>query len=316
MAEWLVLLLLVPAIVVPVVLLVGFAGCDQLFGIGHFNPGIFLDKPVGKTVNRITLSWSWSDAAPLGFHLERTNPDFSTTPLDVSDPATRSIDDHNNGLNPNTNYSYTVSVVQGDGAFNPTSASAIGTTLAFETTFDETGKFSVDSSPWEGFTLVQRIEAAALMPISRTQVAQVRITLYASSMGDASIDRIFISAPATGGNLYDSAADLTEVPLIVEGDTTPSMPLVVPANRSKTLRGVNYIVQPQSQPLLIAVDFTNSSTTPPPSAVREAVEVAARAVAFWRKGAPEAGRQMRTAGYQPGPAGAPAVYLIGKVEIG
>jgi hypothetical protein len=201
MAEWLILLLLVPAVVVPVVLLVGFAGCDAVLGIGRFGPGIFLDTPVGKTVNRITLSWSWSDPAPQGFHVERTNPDFSKTPLNVPDPATRSIDDHNNGLEPNTNYSYTVSVVQSDGSFNPTSTSAIGTTLAFEATFDETSTFEdptkgQDLGGWADFTLVQRIEAAALGTISRTQVDQVRITLRASNMaGDASIDRIFVSQP-------------------------------------------------------------------------------------------------------------------------
>jgi hypothetical protein len=56
-------------------------------GLGHFDPGIFLDTPVGKTINRITLSWNWSEAAPLGFHLERTNSDFSKTPLDAPDVA-------------------------------------------------------------------------------------------------------------------------------------------------------------------------------------------------------------------------------------
>jgi hypothetical protein len=81
MAEWLILLLLVPAAVMPVVLLVGFAGCDEVLGLTRFPPAVFLDTPVGKTVNRITLSWNWSDPAPQGFHLERTNPDFSKTPL-------------------------------------------------------------------------------------------------------------------------------------------------------------------------------------------------------------------------------------------
>jgi hypothetical protein len=33
MSEWLILLLIVPAVVVPVVLLVGFAGCNQVFGL-------------------------------------------------------------------------------------------------------------------------------------------------------------------------------------------------------------------------------------------------------------------------------------------
>ena len=38
MAEWLILLLLVPAVVVPVVLLVGFAGCDRVFGFETLHP--------------------------------------------------------------------------------------------------------------------------------------------------------------------------------------------------------------------------------------------------------------------------------------
>ena len=42
MAEWLILLLLVPAIVVPVVMLVGFAGCQVLFPVD--------DPPNGEDV--------------------------------------------------------------------------------------------------------------------------------------------------------------------------------------------------------------------------------------------------------------------------
>ena len=42
MTEWLILLLLVPAVVVPVVLLVGFAGCDGVFGLEH----IYTPPPV------------------------------------------------------------------------------------------------------------------------------------------------------------------------------------------------------------------------------------------------------------------------------
>ena len=237
-------------------------------------------------------------------------------------PASPTFDDTGHfpgdtGLEPTTLYQYAVHIVCSNG--QNTSDPVTGTTLGFETTFDETGAFSADSTGWEGFTLVQRIAAAALTPISRTQVKQVRITLYASSTSAAHIDRIFISAPAPPSatnpnpNPYDSAPDLTAVPL-------PNTPLVIPANTFVTLpvtlhgRGVDYVVQPQSQPLLIAVDFTAPPTA---SAVREAVNVPpTRAVAYWRKGAPEAMLQMRSAGYQPGPSGAPAVYLIGKVEIG
>src|SRR6516162_1530513 len=52
MAEWLILLLLVPAIVVPVVLLAGFAGCQFVPC-----PGARVDSAVGQDVSTITVTW-------------------------------------------------------------------------------------------------------------------------------------------------------------------------------------------------------------------------------------------------------------------
>ena len=54
------------------------------------------------------------------------------------------------------------------------------------------------------------------MPISRQQVKRVVIRLYASDVGTASIDRVFISRsdPSPGAKPYNSDPDdLTEVPL-------------------------------------------------------------------------------------------------------
>jgi hypothetical protein len=313
MAEWLILLLLVPAIVVPAVLLLGFAGCHFTHGTPSYSPPI-IDSADGKDVETITLTWYGSGTTETYLFTRTSDGGPSKDFIAPANPnpteAKNTFDDHD-GLAADTTYTYVVRALYGDGSTSDASSPKSGKTLAFATTFDETDAFSADSTGWEGFTLVQRIEAAALMPISRTQVEQVRITLYASSMGDASIDRIFISQPdpASTAKPYDSATDLTAVPLIVEGDTMPSMPLVVPANKPKTLRGVNYIVQPQSQPLLIAVDFT---ALPTASAVRQAVNVPpARAVAYWRLGA-EAALRNRSAGYTPDPS----VYLVGKIEIG
>jgi hypothetical protein len=223
MAEWLLLLLLVPAIVVPVVLLVGFAGC-------HFEPG----------------------SAP--------------------------------GL---------------------------------LTVFDETDAFSRDGSGWEGYTLVQRIESAGLN-VATGPFMQVKITLFASTVMDASIDRIFISGPASTKD-WDSDTDLTEVPL-------PSTPFVLSAGTSVTLGPVDYSVQPPSsdgtdpgRALLIAIDF---SVPPTASGVRTADQVPPdRAVAWWFQYfrpppgpslPPEAGLIPRSPGY----TSSPNVYLIGKIEIG
>jgi hypothetical protein len=224
MAEWLLLLLLVPAIVVPVVLLVGFAGCS-------FEKG--------------------------------------------SSPSS-------------------------------------------ETTFDATNEFSRDGSGWEGFTLVQRIEAAGLDPTNRT-FAKVKITLFASTVSDASIERIFISGPASTKE-WDSDIDLTEVPL-------PNTPFVVSAGTSETLGFFDYSVRPPSsdgtnpgRALLIAIDF---SVPPTASGVRTVDQVPPdRAIAWWFEYyrrppemplPPEAGQPagIRSAGY----TSSPNVYLIGKIEI-
>jgi len=186
MAEWLMLLLLVPAIVVPVVLLVGFAGCDRLFGLQPVHPS------------------------------------------------------------------------------------------GFETTFDATFAFSQNSSDWEGYTLVQRIEPGGLTAIDGT-FAKVRLTLFASTLNNASIDRIVISGPASTKE-WDSDTDLTEVPL-------PNTPFPVPAGGSVTLDADYAVRLPSSdgtdpgRALLIAIDF---SLPPTPSAVRAADQVPPdKAVAWW-----------------------------------
>ena len=55
MTEWLLLLLLVPAIVVPVVLLFGFAGC----GFEGYVPlsAPIIESAIGTSVSSIRLTW-------------------------------------------------------------------------------------------------------------------------------------------------------------------------------------------------------------------------------------------------------------------
>ena len=52
MGEWLILSLLVPAIVVPVVLLAGFAGCS--FDPRGALPQLVIESAVGKSVSTLT----------------------------------------------------------------------------------------------------------------------------------------------------------------------------------------------------------------------------------------------------------------------
>jgi hypothetical protein len=293
MAEWLILLLLVPAIVVPVVLLVGFAGCS----FEHGTAGTLAPLPptmlsaIGKSVRVIHLTWTYADpdaGPPKWFDVERTKlPELTVAPLfQASSPH----DDQ--GLEPATSYSYRVRAVFSD---DPSgwSESVVGTTLSFEETFSET--LTGDDDKWEGYCLVQRIEPVRL---SRSGT-EVKLTLRASSVSDASIDKIYISKPA-GQPKYASASDLTAV---------TSTPFVVPANTAVTLPAVNYTLD-EGQPLLIAVDF-KGGPAPPPSGIRYTDAVTP---------------QQASAYYKPGSAAAiedradftsyPGLYLIEKIEVG
>jgi hypothetical protein len=314
MAEWLILLVLVPAIVVPVVLLVGFAGC-------RFVPGVpptvvTIDSAVGKSVNTITLTWHSSSSVTQTFEIERTHPNGSVDP--PFGALASPFDD--TGLPDPGSYKYRVrSVFLSDGTISSWSTQVTGTTLAFKQTFaqDLTGSAASDEGGWEGYTLVQRIEAAALMASGRP----VTVTLYASSTSAAHIDRIYISQPdpAPGAHPYDSFTDITKV-----WDISSDGPLVIPAASSVTLplKGsppINYSIQAPSpnnpgQALLVAVDFSST----PGSGIRYVAGVAStRAKAYWRLGGTEAAVQHRSANYQPDPvAGSPRIYLVGDIEAG
>src|SRR5262249_12629523 len=81
MAEWLTLLVLVPAIVVPVVLLVGFAGCDKVWGLIHVpdRPSVpMIESADGISGSVITLKWKFYDEA-LEFVFERLKVKDGTT---------------------------------------------------------------------------------------------------------------------------------------------------------------------------------------------------------------------------------------------
>lgn len=121
MAEWSILLLLVPAIVVPVVLLVGFTGCS--FEPRGGPPTII--SAVGTSISIITLTWHWGAVAQK-FEFERTNPDNTTTTFETSGYASPYPD---GGLAPATSYAYRVRGISLDGDTSDWSTSVTGTTL-------------------------------------------------------------------------------------------------------------------------------------------------------------------------------------------
>lgn len=142
MTEWLILVLLVPAVVVPVVLLLGFAGCDVVFGLDRLDepgPAPVIQSATGKSLSVITLTWL-IDATATDIEFERTEVD-ATGPVGPpfrfrfpSSPDTR--DDP--GLKPATTYSYTAKAIFTDQEDSDQSAAVLGTTLS-PPTFDAAG---------------------------------------------------------------------------------------------------------------------------------------------------------------------------------
>jgi hypothetical protein len=131
---------------------------------------------------------------------------------------------------------------------------------------------------------------------------RVRLTLRASSIEEANIERIFISQPDPAGNdPYDSADDLT----YFYGKA--QLPANVAVTLSDTLPDVKYNLD-ESRPLLTAVEFAPGL----PSGIRFRDAVSPeQATAYLRDGA-EASLKDRTAGYNQ----ANRIYLIKKVEVG
>jgi hypothetical protein len=237
------LLLLVPAVIVPVVLLVGFAGCDRVWGLTPIpSVGPMIDSATGKDATTITLIYN-SGGTLQSYQFERTDPGGNVANFDAPAPAVP-FDD--TGLAPATSYNYRVRGIDTSGDPTDWSAPVTGTTLAFTSTYAKT---LTDPAPgWEGYTVVQRIEATHLGATG----PHVRISVQASSASDASIDRVYISQADSAGKAYDSAADLT---LVYDSAANQQQPFVVPAGATKSLPIVAYTIN-RVQALLIAVDFS------------------------------------------------------------
>ncbi|MET0689183.1 MAG: fibronectin type III domain-containing protein [Methyloceanibacter sp.] len=251
----------------------------------------------GTGVNTITLTWS--DSSPpnwpvLKFQVERMKlPEEIIDILDVaSSPSPVSFDD--TGLAVWTFYRYRVRTVYTPG-HSEWSAPKGARTLPFMESFGST--LTEDEEGWEGYTLVQRIEAGRLNRSGK----QIRLTLRAASTSSVSIDRIYLSRASPIGDPYDSEADLKEF----------YGKVVIPANTYLTLSDTQPDVRydlDEGQPLLIAVDFSPGS----PSGIRFTDAVPPeQASAYWQAGA-EASLRDRSSGYNS----ANRIYLIERIEVG
>jgi hypothetical protein len=296
------LLLLIPAIIIPVALLVGFAACDRFFGLEHVDPPpLMIESATGKDATTITLVWEGDDTMQK-YQFHRTNPDGTTTDFDVPVPAAPFND---TGLQPNSTYAYQVREFDQSGDPSALSPAVAGTTLPMTSAY---ARALTDDSPnWQGFSLVQRIESAHL----GASGPHTRITVQASSAGDASIDRLYISQVDGAGKMWDSATDLTAV---YDLAANAQQPFVVPAGTARQLPIVAYVIN-RTQPLLVAVDFSAA----PASAVKAGNAPYLETTAYFlvTPAGGQASLQGRSPSFQQaGDATTSRIFLITSIEVG
>ncbi len=261
--EWFILLALVPAIVAPVVVLYGFAGCEFKAQDGVLSPPADPTnvRVLSKDLDRITIAWDYLDSPPLPVTFEVEITDLNTDPPDqTSEPGIPQATPEfpHTGLQEGKVFEYRVRAVQ---EFETKESNWVpdpplrAATLSFQLAFEEPGLINGGNDGGNGGACtVQRIEANPARLLRSGSL--VRLTLRGPSTGGLTLDRITISRAAVPGDdpnnpapdPYDSGPDRTDV---------AASAVVVPTNDSIVLPPVAYPLN-KDVPLLIAFDISNA----------------------------------------------------------
>jgi hypothetical protein len=250
--EWLILLLLVPAVVVTVVGLWGFAGCS-------FDPGVGVPPilapvnlhAVAKSDQRIDLNWEQGDPNTKLYSIDRAPAGEAFVPIGDFLTDTNFMDDNivvnGIGLIPNTTYFYDVRTIVADFSLSdPARTNATTFALAFQI---DAALPPLDWTDAGDFCYVQRIPAAQLL----ADGSKLRLQVWGSPAGNVTVHSIYISRVANPGNPsdYQSAGDIK--PVLTSDLTLPNdQPIFLP-DLSKD--PIDYTLD-RTMDLIIAFDFT------------------------------------------------------------
>jgi hypothetical protein len=236
--EWLVLFLVVPAILVPIVLLFGFAGCK--YTTPTLGPGVPVVTATSKNVDRITVSFENTETQRdlTGFRFVRKKGTVIEREEEVEETVTE-VEDPD--LTADTEYTYEVRAIFGV----ETSSAGITVASTFKTALAVTVPPQDETVAPQDYCFVHRIAANQLLANGGKVAFKVR-----GAPAGVRINRVFISRAAGTGNLWDSAGDLVSV--------LPS-PLELPNGGDQDLQPlpVDYVLD-QTEDLIVAVDFTAS----------------------------------------------------------
>ena len=238
--DWLVLLLLVPAIVVPIVLLFGFAGCSYDPQRVASAPTIVSAIPLDAVT--VELQWTDSNGVPATYEVERTKGmDPPSAPIAVvsTPPPNQPHRFVDSALTGGTKFSYRVrTIITSDGETTAWSDPAPVETWrrAFTSPLQQGG---VNESV-AGHCIVQRVSPGSLTHPGNLILLSIR----GASDAELTLSRVTISNAAPSGDDFDSAAPPV--------DLTTS-PVTVTAGLSLPLQPVAFNVD-VDEPLLVAFD--------------------------------------------------------------
>ena len=237
---WLVLVLLVPAIVVPIVLLFGFAGCS-------YDPQRVASAPtivsaIPLDASSVELQWTDSNGVPATYQIERTtgtdppSAPFAVVSTSPPDQPHRFVDSPPTG---GPKFSYRVrTIITSDG--ETTAFSDRASVETWRRVFTSPLQQGGVNESVAGHCIVQRVSPGSLAHPGNLILLSIR----GASDAELTLSRVTISNAAPSGDDFDSAAPPV--------DLTTS-PVTVAAGSSLLLQPVALNVD-VDEPLLVAFD--------------------------------------------------------------
>lgn len=236
--EWVTLLVLVPAILIPLVILFGFAGCGAEIGLGPLLPPVVtLATPLDDRT--IRLEWTNPNSSAVRFDILRTPEGPGPPPTE--DQQSPFIDQQ---LTPGATYSYRVRAIRlSDGAV--TEYSDIATAVTWANAFTANLALSGQNVDASGDCIVQRFDPGSLERPGNL----IEIVATAATDAKLVVTRITISTADPAGDPFDSIDQPTELlgPFSAEAGLTFDVKTAYPVEPSK--------------PLLIAFDVSAPGNT-------------------------------------------------------